>query len=412
MEWCSSSRRTEALCLPYAESKTRPAFGIEIADEANAPRSPVYTSTRSLSSQDLAYKPSVGMWTALRNMLVTLIMCLVLQALGGVAMMGLEREAEKTRLHDFSTHYTAIVNSMAMNDVNVSSDWRDREHVDMNNLLKVLESGSACHIPHEDDIKWSFAGGSFFSMTLFTTIGYGNFVPLTQEGRAFTCVYTMVGIIAFGYFIKAFGMWANVVIFEIRRKIYEFLNKDATELQPLSFKQKLAAGSIISIIWIAFHAAWATLEASGVQKTTSGVIDAVYFSIITLTTVGLGDITPKIEEGMFGAYVTVLAETVWIMAGLGVIAWFLDIVGEESARRLQEANQRLAHSNDITEELNARLAVRLVANVLKGWLGPGLVACTWYELRLNYLKETKATKGHEGMANRITDSIRQSFSEA
>ena len=181
-------------------------------------------------------------------------------------------------------------------------------------------------------------------MTLFTTIGYGNFVPLTQEGRAFTCVYTMVGIIAFGYFIKAFGMWANVVIFEIRRKIYEFLNKDATELQPLSFKQKLAAGSIISIIWIAFHAAWATLEASGVQKTTSGVIDAVYFSIITLTTVGLGDITPKIEEGMFGAYVTVLAETVWIMAGLGVIAWFLDIVGEESARRLQEANQRCAKS--------------------------------------------------------------------
>ncbi len=58
------------------------------------------------------------------------------------------------------------------------------------------------------------------------------------------------------------------------------------------------------------------------------VVDAFYFSVTTLTTVGLGDLTPATT---FGKLFTV----VYIFAGLGLIAGFINTVAQEtlSSRR-------------------------------------------------------------------------------
>ncbi len=54
-------------------------------------------------------------------------------------------------------------------------------------------------------------------------------------------------------------------------------------------------------------------------------VDAFYFSVTTLTTVGLGDLTPATT---FGKLFTV----VYIYAGLGLIAGFINIVAQETVR--------------------------------------------------------------------------------
>lgn len=342
---------------------------------------------------DNSYEPRMGLWPAFQKMLLTLSFCLVLQALGGLIMMGLEEDAEHKRLHEFKTHYAAIVDSMAMNDKNVSSEWRDREHEDMNNLLSVLETGSACHIPHEDDLKWNFAGGCFFSMTLFTTVGFGNFTPMTEGGRAFTCGYTLFGILAFASFIKAFGVWVNAQIHQIRQ-FQKARNHDVSALEPLSQEGRRVIGLVVCIFWIGLHSVWATLETPRTTKTTSGITESVYYAIISLTTVGLGDITPQIESGYMGVYVTVLFESVWLMFGLAIIAWFLDILGEEAQRQLKHGTVRLAHSEEVSAELNARLAVRLIASGLKMWAGPDNISWAWFEMRLNYLQDVSVNSNN------------------
>jgi voltage-gated potassium channel len=53
------------------------------------------------------------------------------------------------------------------------------------------------------------------------------------------------------------------------------------------------------------------------------VVDAFYFSVTTLTTVGLGDLAPK---STFGKLFTV----VYIFAGLGIIVGFIDTVAKET----------------------------------------------------------------------------------
>src|SRR4028119_1421409 len=52
-------------------------------------------------------------------------------------------------------------------------------------------------------------------------------------------------------------------------------------------------------------------------------VDAFYFSVTTLTTVGLGDIAPSTTFGK-------LFTTVYIFAGLGLIAGFVNTVARET----------------------------------------------------------------------------------
>ena len=56
------------------------------------------------------------------------------------------------------------------------------------------------------------------------------------------------------------------------------------------------------------------------------VVDAFYFSVTTLTTVGLGDLTPKTTLGK-------LFTVVYIFAGLGIIVGFIDTVAKETMGR-------------------------------------------------------------------------------
>ena len=52
-------------------------------------------------------------------------------------------------------------------------------------------------------------------------------------------------------------------------------------------------------------------------------MDAFYFSVTTLTTVGLGDLAPSTTFGK-------LFTTVYIFAGLGLIAGFVSAVARET----------------------------------------------------------------------------------
>jgi len=64
-----------------------------------------------------------------------------------------------------------------------------------------------------------------------------------------------------------------------------------------------------------------------------GLIDAFYFSVTTLTTVGFGDLTPQTPIGK-------LFTVGYILSGLGLIAGFINAIAEENGSRRQVRRRR------------------------------------------------------------------------
>ncbi|EFO24826.1 hypothetical protein LOAG_03655 [Loa loa] len=48
--------------------------------------------------------------------------------------------------------------------------------------------------PVMEDTKWNIWGGVYYSASLYTTIGYGNFHPVTPAGRIISMIYAFCGI--------------------------------------------------------------------------------------------------------------------------------------------------------------------------------------------------------------------------
>ncbi len=79
-----------------------------------------------------------------------------------------------------------------------------KKNIDFNllSLLTIfaLFGGSAFYHSIE---KWSWLNSIYFSVMTLTTVGYGDFVPITDVGKIFTMFYVLIGIgIIFG-FIRA-----------------------------------------------------------------------------------------------------------------------------------------------------------------------------------------------------------------
>ncbi|CAB3396948.1 unnamed protein product [Caenorhabditis bovis] len=54
--------------------------------------------------------------------------------------------------------------------------------------------GLHVEIPQMRETKWNLWGGVYYSASLYTTIGYGNFHPETKSGRIISMLYACVGI--------------------------------------------------------------------------------------------------------------------------------------------------------------------------------------------------------------------------
>ncbi len=136
------------------------------------------------------------------------------------------------------------------------------------------------------------------SLTL-TTVGYGNKVPITNSGKIFTSFYVLIGI---GFICFAISILSGYYVHKSEQMMLKLLKDRKIGIDIEADIRKVLINCfilvIIFIIGIIFFVFYENFT----------LIDAFYMSCITLTTIGLGDVSPKTDGGKIFALF-------WIFSG-------------------------------------------------------------------------------------------------
>lgn len=152
----------------------------------------------------------------------------------------------------------------------------------MNVMLDSLEIHEFTADPHSDHVNahWEYPGAFHFCVTTITTIGYGNFVPLSNCGKVLTVLYCILGIPLFFFVCSQFCKMFSYLFCSVRIKFHVDSSK---------FKQVVYY--ICCVLFIQSILFFIPIVVLTVQEDLSP-LSAVYFLVITLTTVGYGDLNP------------------------------------------------------------------------------------------------------------------------
>ncbi|XP_040056089.1 potassium channel subfamily K member 10b isoform X1 [Gasterosteus aculeatus] len=191
---------------------------------------------------------------------------------------------------------------------------------------------------------WDLGSAFFFAGTVITTIGYGNIAPSTQGGKIFCILYAIFGIPLFGFLLAGIGdQLGTIFVKSILRveKIFRQKHKQIsqTKIRVTSTILFILAGCIVFVtipaVIFKHIEGWTTLE-------------SIYFVVITLTTVGIGDyVAGGNRRIVYRKWYKPLV-WFWILVGLAYFAAVLSMIGDWlqilSKKTKEEVGEIKAHA--------------------------------------------------------------------
>uniref|UniRef100_A0A1I8IQ02 Protein-tyrosine-phosphatase n=1 Tax=Macrostomum lignano TaxID=282301 RepID=A0A1I8IQ02_9PLAT len=240
-----------------------------------------------------------------RQLLLVLVLFLYL-GFGAAVFSALERQAELQRERQMVQLLRDIAAELSCSEL--PSNATDQ----LAELLSRLPSGASVTRSQDANrsitlslpTRWDFIGGIFFSMTVITTIGYGNVAPSTDLGRGFCCLYAMIGIPLLALFLG--GLAAKLKGLELR----------ALRLECWKSRRRLGTGvACVAFILVGFllYFVLPSLVFTYSEGWQFGV--GMYYCFVTLSTIGFGDfIAGQQKTPVFPGYKLFLS--LWIYTGL------------------------------------------------------------------------------------------------
>ncbi|KAG7343847.1 Kef-type transporter NAD-binding protein 2 [Nitzschia inconspicua] len=222
--------------------------------------------------------------------------------------------------------------------------------------------------------EWTIVDALYFSCVCFSTVGYGDLCPTTAVGKLFTCVFGFTGIALLGAVVASLG--SKLVSLEMEAvgrvkleskkrllKIYDLMPKIVRKSKKTtSVKEKKKIFQQINdqlnqttyysndtqvmgeeeeslpallakpvpmririwkaILWMSKSLLVVIVGGIFIGRLEGwSLCDSIYYSIVTATTIGLGDFAPKTRHGRIAAIFmipTLVAAAGEVLAGIGL----------------------------------------------------------------------------------------------
>ncbi|XP_066148876.1 potassium channel subfamily K member 18 [Euwallacea fornicatus] len=273
-------------------------------------------------------------------------------------------------------------------------DYRAAIDVELVLFQKMFVNFTRKGFDGSDDIQgeksWSFAGAFLFSLTVITTIGYGNIWPRTRNGKIVSIVYAIIGMPLFLLYLSNIGdvmarsfkwIYANLCLCRwcpgvakrraerrMKRQMRESLgsecgdsnSSDDMEMADVSLSDGSTQSeghtvyseesydvqnvtvpiTVCLMIMVGYICGGAILFFQWESDSGWTFLDASYFCFISLSTIGFGDFVPgdkiygqgKIEEILELKFVFC---SMYLMLGMALIAMCFNLMQEEVINKIR-----------------------------------------------------------------------------
>uniref|UniRef100_H3DHC5 Potassium two pore domain channel subfamily K member 4 n=1 Tax=Tetraodon nigroviridis TaxID=99883 RepID=H3DHC5_TETNG len=237
-------------------------------------------------------------------------------------------------------------------------------------VVSAVEAGlDVKGLPQNFTSHWDLSSAAFFCGTIITTIGFGNLSPRTWYGQLFSVCYALVGIPMFGILLAGVGDHMGTVLRRAVAKIETLFLK--RKVRPTTVRWISAVLSIL--IGCLIFLAVPTFVFQRVEDWS--ILEAFYFVVITLTTVGFGDYVPGNGPPATTAFWPLVL--VWIVFGLAYFASVLTMIGNWlrvlSKKTRAEMEELRAHATDWTQNTPTLETQRAAPHPSGGAGHPGAV---------------------------------------
>ena len=160
---------------------------------------------------------------------------------------------------------------------------------------------------------WSIIDALYFSVVTFTTVGYGDLTPKTTVGKIFTVMFALGGIAILGTAIATIGSKfiqteTEMTQYMSQQRLIQFWssdNHDNNNKQSSTSSSSFWQQTVLSLFKTAIPAITALLLGGIWMGQIEGwsLVDSIYYSFITASTLGFGDISPSSTKGRLLAIV-------------------------------------------------------------------------------------------------------------
>uniref|UniRef100_A0A8D3BEE9 Potassium channel subfamily K member n=1 Tax=Scophthalmus maximus TaxID=52904 RepID=A0A8D3BEE9_SCOMX len=156
--------------------------------------------------------------------------------------------------------------------------------------------------------NWDLASSMFFANTLVTTVGYGHTSPLSDTGKAFSILYALIGV--------PFTMLVLTAC--VQRLMYPLVLAPVGLLQRSGMEPRpaFAVHFLLLLVLVVLCFLVAPAAVFSVVEGSWSFFDGVYFSFISLCTIGLGDFVPGTQPEQKYRQLYQVSVMVYLFVGL------------------------------------------------------------------------------------------------